>query len=155
MVFWKEKKLVKPICIVFNSIDKLAPAAFKLNMHSVQNWRFKSGGALNAPNTKNVYIGWLLFCNDVQWSPFSIKQPITKETFIFKTFFSTFPLRDLFRYGLFLNTATLFIELMVQIVWLNLVSSKTKTYWQQHCISVKCKYLHIWTWKYFCHIVPS
>lgn len=125
------------ICTLINFI------MLKLNffMHSIQDWRFKSGGALNAPNIRNTYSGWFFLCNDVQWSPFSIKQPITKETFIFKTFFSTFPLRYLFRYSLFLNTTTtLFIELMVQIVWLNLVQNKNilPTVFF-YCISVKCK----------------
>ena len=53
----------------------------------------------------------------------SIKQPITKETFLFETFFHISLLWS-FSFCLFLNTTTLFIGFIVQIGLHFKVSSK-------------------------------
>ena len=90
---------------------------------------------------ESFFSNWLFF----PWcTMISIKQPITKETFLFETFFHISLLWS-FSFCLFLNTTTLFIGLMVQIGLYFKVSSK---HTRNNCVLRL-----IWKWQYICSII--
>ena len=98
----------------------------------------------NCFTQKSFFSDWLFYGDHY---PSSIKQQITKETFLFATFFHISLLWS-FSFYSFLNTTTLFIDLMVQIcleiliylkhAWNNCDIHRSAA-WLYRCIHVNCK----------------
>ena len=86
----------------------------------------------NCFTQKSFFSDWLFYGDHY---PSSIKQRITKETFLFATFFHISLLWS-FSFYSFLNTTTLFIDLMVQIRLEILISLKHA--WNNCAESLRC-----------------